>query len=116
MVSAYFATEKYDIDKSQGLEKQEFAKFLVNYATESNKDVHELIDTLAVISLMRDNSEGEEKYIKALTATWLETIITCKESYDMYKENYNTNNNDDYSYSVSFKHFAIEDNDDEIWA
>mmetsp|Transcript_32879 Transcript_32879/g.37417 ORF Transcript_32879/g.37417 Transcript_32879/m.37417 type:complete len:476 (+) Transcript_32879:194-1621(+) len=108
VVSAYFAMEEYDIDKNQGLEKQEFAKFLVNYAKESNKDVHELIDTLAVISLMRENSEEEERYIKALTATWLRTI--------KYEESYNKNENDDYSYSVSFKNFASEDDDDEMWA
>mmetsp|Transcript_9613 Transcript_9613/g.14086 ORF Transcript_9613/g.14086 Transcript_9613/m.14086 type:complete len:562 (-) Transcript_9613:233-1918(-) len=62
-----FTMLEFDKDENQKLDKDEFAHLLVKFAKKANKSVHELIDFLAVISVVSENEEKEEEYIKSIS-------------------------------------------------
>jgi len=58
--------EAFDKDSNKKLDRKEFALFLVKFAKQNNEDLLELIDFLAVTSLMEENSAEEEKFIRSI--------------------------------------------------
>eukprot|EP00547_Thalassionema_nitzschioides_P009719 CAMPEP_0194225346 /NCGR_PEP_ID=MMETSP0156-20130528/39400_1 /TAXON_ID=33649 /ORGANISM="Thalassionema nitzschioides, Strain L26-B" /LENGTH=988 /DNA_ID=CAMNT_0038957263 /DNA_START=101 /DNA_END=3063 /DNA_ORIENTATION=- len=59
---------QFDKNKNQRLEKEEFASLLIKLARKANVAFHEFVDTLAVLSVLRENDESEEEYIRNISA------------------------------------------------
>mmetsp|Transcript_26877 Transcript_26877/g.40680 ORF Transcript_26877/g.40680 Transcript_26877/m.40680 type:complete len:477 (+) Transcript_26877:26-1456(+) len=55
-----------DGNKDQVLEKDQFATFLVRFAKKTEKNIYELIDFLAALSVLKENDEAEKEYIKSI--------------------------------------------------
>eukprot|EP00547_Thalassionema_nitzschioides_P005451 CAMPEP_0194202850 /NCGR_PEP_ID=MMETSP0156-20130528/2770_1 /TAXON_ID=33649 /ORGANISM="Thalassionema nitzschioides, Strain L26-B" /LENGTH=527 /DNA_ID=CAMNT_0038928455 /DNA_START=51 /DNA_END=1634 /DNA_ORIENTATION=+ len=62
-----FTILEFDRDENQKLEKKEFALFLVKFAEKAKKNIYELIDFLAALSVVSENDEAEEDYIRSIS-------------------------------------------------
>jgi hypothetical protein len=60
------AMMSFDSDGDQQLDKEEFARFLVQFAASSNVPVSDLIDFMVVSSSLKNNSEAEANYIASI--------------------------------------------------
>jgi len=95
---SHLMMHEFDKDGNKSLNEEEFARFLLKFAEETKSDIHGMIDTLAVITVLENNSEEEESYIKIMASNLEEG-----------------HKNDEKSYTISFKQFGNE-NDEELWA
>jgi len=48
------------------LNKQEFATFIVNFASTANIELVDMLDFMIVVSALKDNTEAEQEYLKAI--------------------------------------------------
>lgn len=61
--------KSFDTNSDDSLDRDEFALFVVKFASALGADLHEMVDFMIVASALKDNSEEEKKYIKSLTAS-----------------------------------------------
>ena len=58
----------YDDDHSQTLNRVEFARALINYATATEIGVHDLVDFMVVTAVVEDDSPEELAYIRGISS------------------------------------------------
>eukprot|EP00548_Thalassiothrix_antarctica_P000137 CAMPEP_0194141918 /NCGR_PEP_ID=MMETSP0152-20130528/11272_1 /TAXON_ID=1049557 /ORGANISM="Thalassiothrix antarctica, Strain L6-D1" /LENGTH=482 /DNA_ID=CAMNT_0038840693 /DNA_START=52 /DNA_END=1497 /DNA_ORIENTATION=- len=106
----------FDEDFNRSLDKREFARFLVKFAEMNNVDLHGLIDTLAILSLVQETSKDEENYIRALASEHLDTIEEeDTEEKDTAEEDKNDESTKITSGIISFKIFKNGDPEEAVW-
>mmetsp|Transcript_1310 Transcript_1310/g.1698 ORF Transcript_1310/g.1698 Transcript_1310/m.1698 type:complete len:490 (+) Transcript_1310:283-1752(+) len=79
-----FTFLKYDKNKDQMLNKNEFANLIVKFAKKTKTQLHKLIDFLAVLSVLQENDKKEEEYIKSVSEQ-ANAQIRAVENYDANK-------------------------------
>lgn len=57
----------FDDEGNQKLSREDFALCLIKYAKALESDLHELVDFMCVTSVLKDNDEFEQAYIKAIS-------------------------------------------------
>ena len=58
----------FDEDSNQKLDRQEFARAIVNYASAMNVELHELIDFMIAVTALAENSDFEKAYADAISS------------------------------------------------
>lgn len=54
----------FDNSHSGNLDKQEFASFVVNFATTAAVDLLDMLDFMLVVMALKENAEAEKEYVK----------------------------------------------------
>ena len=57
----------FDLDGDQTLNNKEFVVFLVQFANLAGADLDDMLDFMIVTSGLKENTEAEVNYVKALT-------------------------------------------------
>lgn len=58
----------FDEDSNQKLDRQEFARAIVNFASAMNVELHELIDFMIAVTALAENSDFEKAYANAISS------------------------------------------------
>jgi len=63
------AFDAFDTNSDEKLDRDEFPRFIAQFARMACSDLSELIDFMIVTSALKENKESEEKYIKSIGAS-----------------------------------------------
>jgi hypothetical protein len=56
----------FDISHDGGLNREEFAVFVIKFATLLRSDLNDMIDFMIVTTALKENTEAEKKYMNAV--------------------------------------------------
>ena len=59
----------FDTNSDQQLDPKEFALFVTKFTNTCGADLHKMLDFMIVTSVLKENSEAEQKFIASIGAS-----------------------------------------------